>query len=233
LSLENIMKRTILTALALVALTACSQNQFPTTATNELNGPEAKKESPSPPPSPWNVSTSTNEVTRETTVVATTGSGDKTIVVRQVGKKLECYLKTGQFLETVENMNTNRSVVKYRFDDGPIVSQGWSLSSDNTALFYVGDPTPFLNKMRKAKRIAIQYEPADIIPQTVSFDVTQFPVVISDILAVRTSQAADASVREKKMCAAWQAEYDAGIQDANAANAVLDKLDSHHCADKL
>lgn len=231
------MRHFILVALfgtLVLAFTACESGSISTPSSEHK--PVGVVESP--PPSPWYVSTSTNEVTAEVTVVATTGFGGRTIVVRQIGKKLECYLKTGQFLETIENIETNRSVVKYRFDDGPIVSQGWNLSSDNEGLFYPGDPTAFLNNMRKAKRLAIEYKPADIIPQTVSFDVSQFPVLFSDRLAVKASHAPDELKKRytpdefRKLCAAWQAEYDAGIQDAAAANVMIDKLESNHCPAK-
>jgi hypothetical protein len=88
---------------------------------------------------------------------------------------LDCYLNTGSFLETVDNMHSRRSLVKYKFDDGVIVRQEWVISDDNTALFYPGSPTAFLQKMRRAKRFLIEYSPADAVPQTASFDVSEFP----------------------------------------------------------
>lgn len=158
-------------ALAL-GFTACKSGSSPSSASPEQKPVTA--ETPTPP-SPWRVSRSWNEVTGEETITAITGWGEQTLVIRQIGKKLECYLTTGQFLETVDNMHSNLSVVKYKFDDGPIVRQAWHMSSDYDALFYPGDPSAFLKKMRKAKQFAIEYAPADVVPQTVSLDISQFP----------------------------------------------------------
>lgn len=81
-----------------------------------------------------------------------------------------------RLLETVENMDSNISVIAYKFDDGPIVRQGWRMSTDHEGLFYPGNPSVFLEKMRRAKRLAFEYKPADKVPQTISFDVSQFPM---------------------------------------------------------
>ena len=127
------------------------------------------------PASPWNISTSTNDVSGVQTVVASTGFRDHALIIRRIGKKLECYITTGEFLETVENMESNVSGVAYKFDDHPIVRQGWHMATDHESLFYPGDPSLFLAKMRKAKQLSIEYKPADKVPQTISFDVSQFP----------------------------------------------------------
>jgi hypothetical protein len=127
------------------------------------------------PASPWNVSTSTNDVTSVQTVVASTGYRDHALIIRRIGRKLECYITTGEFLETVENMESNIAGVAYKFDDRPIVRQGWHMATDHESLFYPGDPSLFLAKMRKAKQLSIEYKPADKVPQTISFDVSQFP----------------------------------------------------------
>ena len=124
----------------------------------------------------WGVSVSTNDVTGERTTTGTNRyTEDVSFIIRRSGRKLECYLTTGSFLETIDNMYTRRSAVKYRFDDGPVVREPWIISDDNTALFCPGNPTGFLSKMRKARRLAIEYHPADVVPQTASFDVSGFP----------------------------------------------------------
>jgi hypothetical protein len=125
--------------------------------------------------SPWRVSSSTNALTGEVNITAINGYGDQSIVVRLRGSKLDCYVTTGKFLETADNMDSRRSLVKYRFDDGPIVRQSWTISDDNTALFFPGNATTFLRQMHSAKRFVIEYSPADVIPETASFDVTSFP----------------------------------------------------------
>ncbi len=130
--------------------------------------------------SPWNVSVTRNELSGESNITAIDGFGDESIVIRLRGKKLDCYVTTGKFLETVENLDSRRTAVKYKFDDGEIVRQAWIISDDNTALFYPGNPAAFLSKMRRAKKFVIEYSPADTIPETESFDVSQFPSEISD-----------------------------------------------------
>jgi hypothetical protein len=102
-------------------------------------------------------------------------NGRVTMVIRRRGRKLECYLATDQFLETSQNIETHKSPVSYRFDDGAIVRQAWEISSDNTALFYPGNPRPFLDKLRQSQRLVVQFEPADAIPQTATLDVSNFP----------------------------------------------------------
>lgn len=150
----------------------------------------AKPTAPSSPASPkpqsqWYVLSKTNELTGVTTVTASVGGGKEQFVIRQTGKKTECFLTTDSFLETLENRYT--SPVSYKFDDGRVISERWGLSKNDTALFYQGDPARFLVMMRQAKRLVIQYEPADVTPKTASFDVSQFPNEIV-IPAIRTKQ---------------------------------------------
>lgn len=133
------------------------------------------------PVSMWNVSETTDDVTGEVTKVADDSVGSESIVVRKKGKKLEAYINTGEFLETMENVETGVSPVAYKFDDGPVTRQGWHLSEDNEGLFYPGDPTPFLEKLAKAKTFAFQFRPADKVPQSTTFDVSGF--VLADFVA--------------------------------------------------
>lgn len=126
------------------------------------------------PVSMWDVSESKDDVTGEVTKVAEAGLGSQNIVVRKKGKRLEVFVNTGEFLETMENVETGVSQVAYKFDDGPVTRQGWRLSGDNEGLFYPGDPTPFLEKLAKAKTFAFQYRPADKVPQSTTFDVSGF-----------------------------------------------------------
>ena len=127
------------------------------------------------PPSAWRVSRSRNDLTGDVEITAVAASLTESLIVRQRGKQLDCYVSTGEFLETVTNMDSRGTSVRYRFDDAPIVKQTWTISDSNTGLFYPGNPTAFLRKMRKAKRFVIEYAPADKIPQTASFDVSGFP----------------------------------------------------------
>jgi hypothetical protein len=123
-----------------------------------------------PPPSPWHVDTDTSPLTGEITTVAESGP----LVVRLRGKKLDCYIATEQFLETVENMHSRTSLVRYRFDQGPLVNEYWTISDDNTALFAPGGCSPFLRKLSKAETLVLEYKPADVIAQTTTINVSQF-----------------------------------------------------------
>ena len=101
--------------------------------------------------------------------------GNQNIYVRRKGKKIELYINTDQFLETVENLHSGVSSVQYRFDTNVPVRQGWRLSADHEALFYPGDPQSFLEQMRTAKTLHFMYNPADKEPEVINFDVTGFP----------------------------------------------------------
>jgi hypothetical protein len=132
-----------------------------------------------PTPAPqgyWQVDSETNPVTG---ALSTTASlkyqGRQNIIIRQNGKKLDCYITTDTFLETIDNMESRVSTVQYKFDDGKTIRQGWTISADNTALFYPGSCAPLMAKIRKAKSLYFEYRPADEIPQTITFDVTAFP----------------------------------------------------------
>jgi hypothetical protein len=124
----------------------------------------------------WEEVSKTNSVTGEiTTSASLKGHDEQDIIVRQIGHKLECYIKTGEFLETNDNLESNESTVQYKFDDGKVIKQSWGLSSDNMALFYPGNPKPFLEQMRRAKTLSFEFKPSDKVPETISFDVGGFP----------------------------------------------------------
>lgn len=167
-----------LNVLSVLILIGCEQPQSRPTGTSAGEPTE-----PAKPPaivSPWKVSTSTNELNGVKSITATNGFGEEAIIVRLIGKKLECYVTTGTFLETIDNLDSRRTLVKYKFDNGGIVQQSWIISDDNTALFYPGNPMAFIKNMRKAKRFVIEYSPAHLVPQTASFDVSLFPSEIPD-----------------------------------------------------
>ena len=131
------------------------------------------------PATKWVVTSTKNDLTGEPEVFADNAASRRVnMVIRRRGKKLECYINTDEFFETVQNMHTRKSPVSYRFDDGAIVRQAWDISADNTALFYPGNPRPFLDKIRQSRRLVVRFEPADTIPQSATFDVSNFPVEI-------------------------------------------------------
>lgn len=125
-------------------------------------------------PSDWTLTQSTNPVTGVVTTVAET-AGEHNIVVRLIGKKLECYISTPDFLETVAIEEGASSSVQYRFDNGPVIRQGWALGADNTSLFGESHCTAFIAALRKSKQLAFEYKPADTVATTSTFDVAGFP----------------------------------------------------------
>lgn len=154
----------------------------PKTQTPDLASPL----SPVPRPfSPWQVSTEHNHLTGQKTFVAVNGVGVRSIIVRKVGKRVDCVVNTTEFLGTLENMQTRRSVVKYKFDDGKVVRQAWLLSDDNTSLVYPGDPKRFLRKMETAKEFTIEISPFGKSPQTESFETAPMP---NELIAIIDDQ---------------------------------------------
>jgi hypothetical protein len=197
--IPDMRRAPLLWMLLLLLFSACQQESH-STGPNPGTPTAQAVQPPAPPaePSPWQSSTSTNAVTGEITTTAVTGYGERNLVLRQIGKKLECFLETSEFLETVENMESNRSGVAYKFDDGPVVRQGWNMSSDHTALFYPGNPAAFLSKLRKAKHLAIEFHPADKVAQTVTLDVSQLPPLFAQIIEDADKAAAIATANLEK-----------------------------------
>jgi hypothetical protein len=176
------MSRMVLALLVACFLTGCDQPKPPPSKAASPPGadePEAH--------SPWDLSTAHNDLSGQITFTAITAAthGDASLIVRLVGKKLECYVNTQDFLETIDNMNSRRSLVGYKFDDGRIVRQEWVISDDNKALFVPGNPTPFIQRMRKAKLFVIEYSPTDVLPKTATFDVSLFPEEIVNALKLK------------------------------------------------
>jgi|SRR5271168_1134968 len=173
------MKVARLTVLAgLVCVLGCNVNRISDTPKASTTSAASTPLVPEAPKSYWEVGTGTNAVTGEATKTAHLMYQDKqNIIIRQRGKKLECYVNTGDFLETTENLNTRASMVQYKFDNGKVIRQTWTISDDNNALFYPGNPQQFLDQMRHASTFAFEYHPADKIPQTITFDVAGLPDV--------------------------------------------------------
>jgi hypothetical protein len=149
--------------------------------TNDGSPAATQTAQPKEPVSLWEVNSHSNPVTGEFTRSAYLKyQGKPNIYVRQKGKTLECYINTDDFLETIDNLHSRASTVQYKFDDGKVIRQTWTISDDNKALFYPGSSCkPFLIQMQKAKSLAIEYRPADTLPKTAVFDVEGFPDVFT------------------------------------------------------
>ena len=126
------------------------------------------------PPSRWALSSETNPVSGVVTTVAMDDDSSYYIVVRTIGRKLECYINTPDFLETVSTMEGGASPVQFRFDDGKVQHQGWSVGSNNEDLF-APNCASFIASLRKAKSLAFEYKPADKVATTHIFNVAGFP----------------------------------------------------------
>lgn len=143
-------------------------------------GPKPATAAAPAPPSQgfWQVEHSTNPVTGEvTTIAGLVYQGDQQLIIRRVGKKLELYITTGKFLETVDNVDSRASTVQYKIGTGKVIRQLWSIGADNETLFYPGSPVAMLEQIRSATSLSFEFRPADEVPQTVTFDVTGLPNV--------------------------------------------------------
>lgn len=132
---------------------------------------------PEPVVSPWDVSTEKNAVTGEQKITANDSAGNTAIVIRQTGKRLEAYIATDEFLETIDNEDSRDVPVIYRIDSGEPIHQTWNLSADNTAVFYRGDVHAFLRRLQSAKEFDIQIPVSDKEPIVLTFDVHGLPDV--------------------------------------------------------
>lgn len=150
-----------------------SADQAQTTVTPVSHATEAEAGAV-PVPSDWTLDHTTNPVTGVVTTVAST-TGEHNIVVRLIGKKLDCYINTPDFLETVDIIEGGSSTVQYRFDNGQVIRQGWGLGEDNTSLFGESHCTSFVALLRKSKTLAFEYKPADKVATTTIFNVAGFP----------------------------------------------------------
>ena len=164
-----------------------------------------KKGSPTVQPTKdgyWQLDHDINPVTG---VVKTTAylkyQGERNIYVRRNGKTLECYITTGEFMETASNLDSRVSTVQYRFDGGHVVRQGWWIGDDNETLFYPGNCTSFVKQLGQARSLAFEYHPAGKTESTVTFDVTGFPNVFNVPTPLATTAKRHAIA---KPCVLWQ-----------------------------
>ena len=172
------MKLVGLTLLVATLFVVGCESSQPTATSPIKSEPNTAAATVTPPQSNWQVDTATNPVTGELTTTAyLKDQGSQNIYIRQKGKKLDFYINTGDFLETMDNLDSRATAVQYRFDSGKVTRQTWTISDDNEAIFYPGNPKGFLTQMRQAKNFAIEYKPAEKIPETITLDVTGLPDV--------------------------------------------------------
>jgi hypothetical protein len=88
------------------------------------------------------------------------------LVFAVTGKQLDCFVD-----------GAHGSSVKYRFEsDDSYTNQKWNLSRNGTSLFYPGDRSKFFDRVCGSKKLEIEFQPSDSVPQTRTFRLTGFPV---------------------------------------------------------
>jgi hypothetical protein len=128
------------------------------------------------PASAWKLDRDVNPVTGVVTFVAYLEfRGEQNLYIRQVGHKLDCYVTTGDFLETSSNVEDRISTVQYKIDGGKLIRQGWWIGDSNENLFYPGNCESFISQLRQAKTLAFEYSPAGKVPSTMVLDISGFP----------------------------------------------------------
>ena len=127
------------------------------------------------PTSAWRVATSHNGSVEEDLISAVSDSGRIRLVVRQVARKLEVYLASGEGLDEVDPSFKGRSVVRCKFDDGEPAQEEWLISRHRTALLFPGDSLDFIGKIRKARRLEVELSMVTDSVDTESFNLALFP----------------------------------------------------------
>jgi hypothetical protein len=127
------------------------------------------------PASAWKVATSRNGSVEENLISSLSDSRRVRLIVRQFGKKLEVYLSTGDVPDVVDTPSKDRSLVKYKFDEGEPAQEKWLVSRHKFALLFPGDPVEFLGKIRKARRLDVDLSMAADSLDTESFNLALFP----------------------------------------------------------
>jgi len=122
----------------------------------------------------WSVSDKTNPIDDTRTVVlvleATTGKSrsrqEVRLVLRCQSKKTEAYINWHEFL------GTKSAEVTYRIGNAKAIKSTWSLSTDNKASFFPGDPVAFMKDLSEETTFVAQVTPYMESPLTASFDTT-------------------------------------------------------------
>jgi hypothetical protein len=143
---------------------------------------QASSSAPPPTPketaSPWSTGYSKDDLTGVISFSAETYALNQSLCIRRIGKKFDCFVITNKFMETMENVDSQRSTVRYRFDSGPIEAGSWIMGTDHESLFVPGNAEPFIRRLSKAKTFVIQYEPAETVKESVTFQLNPFPAEI-------------------------------------------------------
>lgn len=93
-----------------------------------------------------------------------------TLLLRCRGDKhLDAYIHTGM-AASVE-YSTSSHTVRLKFDDGPPAAQHWGESDTSDALFYEGDATALMDRLRSTKIFKFEFTPFDEVAQVATFHV--------------------------------------------------------------
>ncbi|MDN3986769.1 type VI secretion system-associated protein TagO [Zwartia vadi] len=140
---------------------------------NNLLGPQSNLV-PTAGVGKWAISDKTNPIDDTRTVVlvleATSGSArsgqEVRLVLRCQSKKTEAYINWHDFL------GTDSAEVTYRIGNAKAIKSTWSLSTDNKATFFPGDPVAFMKALIEQNTFVAQVTPYMESPLTSSFDTT-------------------------------------------------------------
>ncbi len=95
--------------------------------------------------------------------------------------KLNAYIVVGMSANP-EVGEFQEYTVRLRFDSAPAVSQHWSESTDNEALFAPA-PLEFAHRLAKTERLLFEFTPFHASPATVEFDTHGFEPALKEVLA--------------------------------------------------
>ncbi|KXS37982.1 MAG: type VI secretion system protein VasI [Candidatus Frackibacter sp. T328-2] len=87
-----------------------------------------------------------------------------TLAIRYQNDETELLIAWNEYL-------ADNSTIKYRFDKNEVKEGYWSLSTNNTAVFYPGNPKEFIKKIMKANKFVARITPYNSGPVTAVFDV--------------------------------------------------------------
>lgn len=103
----------------------------------------------------------------ENSIQGELGESRPTLLVRYKEGKFQAYVVTGM---PANPELGDTFTVRVRFDHRPVLTQSWTESTDQEALFSPS-PVSLVNKMAAAQTMTFEFTPFDAAPQAISFDV--------------------------------------------------------------
>lgn len=166
------MKKTMILAAVILELVGIGCNSQPVSHTSSIATTSPAPSQPitvapvQPPPSRWKTSVDINSLDNKKLVTISTHD-----VVIRCGSKFEGYIvptltNLGHMLETEGG---HYQEVRYKFDEGKIHRETWTIADSFDALFF---PTSVLRELPKHKTLMVEYQPEYTTKETESFDLS-------------------------------------------------------------